>query len=123
MNEALRDQHFERIKDEKARCMYDMLCVACEQRKEGLTDPDQMLVADAAMAEQIKQRLMDDIAARGIGQERTNGRQRYWQENRSVAQLRSYADQQRKQLAELRLTPQSRKAEAIALNDDFDDFE
>ena len=123
MNEALRDQHFERIKDEKARCMYDMLCAACEQRKEGLTDPDQMLVADAAMAEQIKQRLMDDIAARGIGQERTNGRQRYWQENRSVAQLRSYADQQRKQLAELRLTPQSRKAEAIALKDDFDDFE
>lgn len=40
-----------------------------------------------------------------------------------MAQLRSYADQQRKQLAELRLTPQSRKAEAIALNDDFDDFE
>ena len=93
MNDALRDQHFERIKDEKARCMYDMLCAACEQRKEGLTDPDQMLVADAAMAEQIKQRLMDDIAARGIGQERTNGRQRYWQENRSVAQLRRPAAQ------------------------------
>ena len=123
MNEALREQHFDRIKDEKARCMYDMLCAACEQRKEGLTDPDQMLVADAAMAEQIKQRLMDDIAARGIGQERTNGRQRYWQENRSVAQLRLDEVQRRKQLVERRLRPPRRQAEASALDDDFDDFE
>lgn len=122
MNEALRAQHFERITDEKARDMYDYLCDACDQRPGGMTDPDQMLVADVAYAEQIKQRLMDDIAVRGIGKEARNGRQTYWAENKSLAQLRAYCEQQRKQLAELRLTPNARKAAKMDINDEFDDF-
>ena len=122
MNDTLRKEHFLRITDKRARHMYDRLCDACEKRAEGITDPDQMLVADIAYAEQIKQMLMDDIAARGLGQERYNGRQKYWADNKSLVHFRSYCDQQRKQLAELKLTPSSRKAEAVDINDDFDTF-
>ena len=122
MNEELRTRHFERITDEKAQAMYDMLCDACEKRPGGMSDPDQLLVADIAYAEQVKQMLMEDIKTRGLGQERWNGRQKYWQDNKSPAQLRAYCDQQRKQLAELRLTPNGRKAESVDLDDDFDSF-
>lgn len=122
MNEALREEHFQRITDEKAQHMYDYLADACEKRPGGMTDPDQMMVADIAYAEQVKQKFMDDIAERGIGKEVRNGRQTYWQENKSLAQLRAYCEQQRKHLAELRLTPAGRKAAAVEINDDFDDF-
>ena len=123
MNDQLRDEHFERITDERARHVYDYLCDACEKRSDGMTDPDQMLVGDVAFAEQIKGQLMDDIAKRGIGGERSNGRQKYYQENKSLAQFRAYCDQQRKHLAELRLTPNGRKAANVQLDDDFDTFE
>ena len=123
MNEAMRDQHFDRISNEKARAVYDALCDACERRPGGMTDADQMLVGDVAYAEQVKQMLMDDIATRGLGCERWNGRQKYWQENKSPAQLRAYCDQQRKHLAELRLTPNGRKAAPVEISDDFDSFE
>ena len=122
MNEPLRDMHFEKITSEKARRVYDTLCGACDRRMDGMTDADQMLVSDYAYAEQVKEVLMDDIAQRGIGQERHNGRQKYWQDNKSLAHLRSYCDQQRKLLAELRLTPNGRKAESVNIDDDFDSF-
>ena len=122
MNEELREIHFGRITDEKARGVYDMLCDACEKRQDGITDADQMLIHDVAYAEQVKQMLMDDIAERGLGQERYNGRQKYWQENKSPAQFRAYCEQQRKILAELRLTPAGRKAERIEIDDDFENF-
>lgn len=122
MNEELRTRHFERITDEKAMALYDMLCDACEKRPGGMSDPDQMLVADIAYAEQVKQMLMDDIKTRGLGQERWNGRQKYWQDNKSPAQLRAYCDQQRKHLAELKLTPAGRKAASMDIDDGFDDF-
>lgn len=122
MNAALRKEHFQRITDRRARHMYDRLCDACEKRAEGMTEPDQMLVADVAYAEQVKQLLMDDIAERGLGQERYNGRQKYWQENKSPAQLRAYCEQQRKHLGELKLTPCKRLAAAVEIDDDFDTF-
>ena len=122
MNSTLRREHFRRIEDKRARHMYDYLCDACEKRQDGSTDADQMLIHDVAYAEQVKQMLMDDIAERGLGQERYNGRQKYWQENKSPAQFRAYCEQQRKILAELRLTPAGRKAERIEIDDDFDRF-
>lgn len=122
MNEELREEHFRRIADERARRMYDLLCDACEKRSNGMTDADQMLIADVSYAEQVKQMLMDDIAERGLGQERYNGRQKYWAENKSPAQLRAYTEQQRKHLAELRLTPTGRKAATVEIDDDFDKF-
>ena len=73
MNEELKLRHLATITHESAVEMYEKLCAACEQREGGMTDPDQMLVADIARAEQIKQQLLDDIAKRGIGQERSNG--------------------------------------------------
>ncbi|MEG1892239.1 MAG: hypothetical protein RR301_12535, partial [Clostridia bacterium] len=75
-----------------------------------------------AHAEQIKQALLVDIKERGIGKERYNGRQTYWQENKSPAQLRAFAEQQRKHLSELRLTPNSRKAAPVMIDDDFANF-
>ena len=122
MNDELKAVHMQTITHPDAVRMYDVLCAACEMREGGMTDPDQMLVADIARAEQIKQALLDDIAARGIGQERSNGRQRYWAENKSVAQVRAFAEQQRKHLSELRLTPNSRKAAPVMIDDEFAEF-
>lgn len=123
MNDTLKARHLEQIVDPRAREMYEALCAACEAREGGMTDADQMIIADAAQAEQIKQQLQQDIRERGIGSQQHNGRQSYWQDNKSVPQLRAYMDQQRKLLAELRLTPQARKAEQQAFAvDDFDDF-
>lgn len=122
MNNELKAIHMQTIHHTDVRRMYDDLCAACERREGGMTDPDQMLVADIARAEEIKQMLLDDIAKRGIGQERSNGRQKYWAENKSVAQFRACAEQQRKHLAALRLTPDSRKAAAVSVDDEFAEF-
>lgn len=122
MNGQLKREHYQRITEPKARRMYNRLCDACERRQEGMTDADQMLIADVAMAEQIKQALMDDITARGVGCERRNGRQVYWAENKSMSQLRAFSEQQRKHLAELKLTPCKRQAAAIEIDDEFESF-
>ena len=122
MNGQLKREHYQRITEPKARRMYNRLCDACERRQEGMTDADQMLIADVAFAEQIKQALMDDIAARGVGCERRNGRQVYWAENKSISQLRACSEQQRKHMAELKLTPGGRKEKTVEVDDDFDTF-
>lgn len=123
MNFELKEKHFEALKDEKVRGVYLMLCASCDQRDGGMTDADQMLVADYARAEQIKQMAIADIAERGLGEERENGRQSYYCENKSVGILRSYTEQQRKLLAELKLTPSSRKASTVQVSaDEFDEF-
>lgn len=122
MNEKMRKTAWERITDPKARKVYDTLIEACEARAGGLTDPDQMLIADVAYLEQVKEMLQEDIAKRGIGQERRNGRQTYWADNKSLAHYRSSCESQRKLMAELRLTPNARKAEQVSIDDDFDSF-
>lgn len=122
MNIELRAQHMETITDPKAIVIYDMMCDACEKREGGMTDADQMLCADIARAEQIKQMCLADITDRGLGRERSNGRQRYYAENKSCSVLRAFTEQQRKCMAELKLTPGSRKAAGINLEDDFDNF-
>ena len=122
MNTGLKKEHWARITDPDARRMYGRLCDACERRAGGITDADQMIVADICYAEQIKTMLQRDIAERGIGQERYNGRQKYWAENKSLAQLRGFTESQRKLLAELRLTPNGRRAASVEIDDDFDSF-
>ena len=57
MNDELKAVHMQTITHPDAVRMYDDLCAACEMREGGMTDPDQMLVADIARAEQIKQAL------------------------------------------------------------------
>ena len=123
MNTGLKREHFKKITDPIARRMYNRLCDACERRPDGMTDPDQMLVADVAYAEQLKQLLIRDVEERGIGQERRNGRQVYWQENKSPAQLRAYTEQQRKHLGELKLTPAKRQAVTVEIDDEFENFQ
>jgi len=122
MNETLKREHWQRITDKRARRMYERLCDACDRRPEGMTDPDQMMVADVAFAEQVKGLLENDIQERGIGKEVRNGRQTYWADNKSMAHLRAYTETQRKLLAELKLTPNKRKAATVQIDDDFDSF-
>ena len=122
VNEELREKHFAQITDERARDAYDMLCDACDRRPDGLTEADQMMIRDVAYSEQVKGMLMADILERGIGTERYNGRQKYWQDNKSLANYRNFCESQRKLLAELKLTPNSRKAAAVEIDDDFDSF-
>lgn len=122
MNKKMKISHFETLSDPTAQELYERLCQACAEREGGMKDADQMLVADICQAEQIKKSLTDDIAKRGIGQEKYNGRQSYYQENKSLAQLRQFCESQRKGLSELRLTPSSRKAAAVELDDEFAAF-
>ncbi|MBR6571542.1 MAG: P27 family phage terminase small subunit [Clostridia bacterium] len=122
MNTELRTQHMEQITNPVAIRCYDRLCEACASRPEGISDQDQMLIADIANMEQLKQQLFDDIRTRGVVEDWHNGRQRMKRENKSVATARMLMDQQRKHLSELRLTPNSRKAAQVPVNDEFDEF-
>lgn len=123
MNEELKAQHYERITSPEIRKLYDNLCNMCAEREGGLMDSDQMLIRDVCLSEQIKNQLHDDVIKRGVGQDIYNGRQHYHQENKSLAQIRSFTEQQRKLLSELRLTPAARKTATLTITDDFDSFE
>lgn len=122
MNSDLKKIHLKKLTDKDAQSLYDRLCAACEERDGGMTDSDQMIVADVCQAEQIKLLLISDIALRGIGQQRENGRQQYYEENKSLAQFRQFCESQRKGLSELRLTPSSRKAAVVEIDDEFSAF-
>ena len=123
IDESLRKEHFEIIQDDKARKMYDYLCMECEKRTGGMIGADQLLVYDVAYMEQVKTMLRESIAQKGIGKEVRNGRQTYFAENKSLQQFRSYCDQQRKLLSELKLTPTGRKAAESSADDEFDAFD
>ena len=105
-----------------AEKMYDALCAACLKRPEGISDQDQMMVADIANMEILKQQLYEDIRTRGVVEDFRNGRQKLKRDNKSVQGVRMLMDQQRKHLAELRLTPNSRKAAQVPIDDGFEDF-
>jgi len=122
MNTELRTQHMEQITDPVAIRCYDRLCEACASRPEGINDQDQMLIADIATMEQMKQQLFEDIRTRGVVEDWHNGRQRMKRENKSIVTARMLMEQQRKHLSELRLTPNSRKAAPVPVNDEFDEF-
>lgn len=123
MDMTIRDRDFAVITDERARDIYERLCAACDAREGGMTVADQQVIGDYARAEQLKYLLDADILARGIGKERHNGRQSYWEENKSLSRRQATIEQQRKLLAELKLSAQSRKADvAPVVVDDFDEF-
>lgn len=123
MDQVIRERDFRVITDERARDIYDRLCAACDAREGGMTVADQQVIGDYARAEQLKYLLDADILERGIGKERHNGRQTYWEENKSLSRRQATIEQQRKLLAELKLSAQSRKADtAPVVVDDFDEF-
>lgn len=129
MNSELKRAHMQQLTDPDMEQpdaalvqMYESLCAACEKRPEGMNDQDQMMVADITTMEKLKQQLYADIRKRGVVEDFRNGRQRMMRDNKSVQNVRMLMDQQRKHLAELRLTPNSRKAAPVSLDDGFDDF-
>ena len=128
MNADMKQKHMQMLTDENmersviAIGMYESLCAACEKRPEGMSDQDQMLVADIATMEKLKQQLYEDIRKRGVVEDFRNGRQKLKRDNKSVQGVRMLMDQQRKHLAELRLTPNSRKAAQVPIDDGFEDF-
>lgn len=123
MNEELKTLHLQSISHPMAIDAYERLSAACESRAGGMSESEQMLIADYCRAEDVKQLMLADIAKRGLGKEKANGRQSYWQKNESVPGLRAQVEQQRKILNELKLTPASRKLDAVPVeDDDFDKF-
>ena len=122
MNQPLKDRHFEFITSDNARDIYERLAAACEKRAGECDDAAQLLIADYCRNEQLKEMLLSDIQARGLGREVNNYRQKYYKPNESVAHLRSVIEQQRKLLSELKLTPASNKAEQVTINDELQEF-
>lgn len=119
---TLKEMHFAEITSERARALYEKLEAACAARDGACDEATLTLIADAARAEQMKELLQSDIRERGIGKEYSNYRQHYYRPNESVKELRAVMDQQRRILKELRLTPASRNAESVSLDDGFSDF-
>lgn len=123
MNADLREEHFKTLIDPLAKEAYDLLLDACEKREGGATDADQMLIYAYARSEDIKQICIEDMAKNGLGKERYNGRQHYFQENKAIGHERAAAEQQRKILNDLRLTPLARKALPVSIDEDqFENF-
>lgn len=114
----------ESIKAEKARELYAALC-AEYLRVHGVEDiPDSSLalIQDVATMEQIKLRLAEEIASRPVVKIR-NGRQEYEKPNAAIGELSKLAGAQRRNLAELKLTPASRKGITdLPQDDDFSGF-
>ncbi len=112
------------IKEESARKLHEALC-AEYLRVHGVEDiPDSSLalIGDVASMEQIKQRLAEEIASRPVVKVR-NGRQEYEKPNPAISELSRLASAQRRNLAELKLTPASRKGIAdLPQDDDFSEF-
>lgn len=123
VNDELRVDAFEHVTDERARAVYDMLCRACENRDDGMTDADQLLVGDYAYAEQLKRLHREDVLKRGIGKNYSNGRQSYYKENPSIKEIRDQTKLQADILDRLKLSAKARKATPGDIDDDFDTFD
>ena len=122
MDEGMKERHFELITDEHARALYENLCAECARVHGALSLGAQSIVGDIAMMEQEKRRLYEDIAHRGINERVKNGKQDFYRENKSISAARALADQQRKHLNELKLTPASQKTGSASQGDSFEDF-
>ena len=122
MDENMKARHFEMIKDEHARALYESLCAECARAHGALSPGAQSIIGDIAMMEQEKRRLYEDIASRGINVRVKNGKQDFYRENKSIAAARALADQQRRHLNELKLTPASQKTGSASQGDEFEEF-
>lgn len=121
MDEALKARHYELITDTHARALYENLCRECAQIHGSVSLGAQSIIGDIAMMEQEKRRLYEDVAQRGVSERVRNGKQDFYRENKSIAGARALADQQRRHLSELKLTPASQKTVSAGA-DDFEEF-
>lgn len=93
------------------------------ETENNLNDRTILLVDSMALLEQMKHQLLDDLKIRGVVEFFKNGAQEMYRDNKSVDKILKIVEQQRKLLAELRLTPASDKrvSEVVAV-DEFEDF-
>lgn len=125
INEELRRVHLEQFADDPAAVrLYDQLCAVVAARPEGIDDAAQHLVAQVAELERIRSLAREDVNTNGLTKNFTNGRQRLRVDNKSVGLIMKAGEQQRKLMAELRITPASRRdmQQLGMFGDDFDDF-
>lgn len=114
----------EELRDERARSMYTALCEEYMRVHgvEVIPDSSLALLLDICRAEQIKARLQVEIENRPMDHIR-NGRQEYWKPNAAIGEVNKLSSSQRRNLAELKLTPASRKGVTDApVNDDFSSY-
>ncbi len=130
MNDEITTHHLKQITDPAAQALYESLCKQYAKAFETVTDSAEALIYDIALADQIKRRLLQDIEKRGAVEIFRNGRQSVMRENKSVVQTQRLMEQQRRNLAELGLTPGAKRKKEPAGDgdpeddgDDFDKFE
>lgn len=77
-----------------------------------------------SMLENTKQKLLVDIKERGVVEYFVNGSQEMYRDNKSIDKVNKIVEQQRKLLAELKLTPASQKeaVRKVTKGDDFEGF-
>ncbi|HIU45810.1 MAG TPA: P27 family phage terminase small subunit [Candidatus Fimadaptatus faecigallinarum] len=120
---VLRSEHIARFADEKYVAMYDALCEQLCRTVGAVSTAMQNIVADIVYLEQTKETLIADIRQNGVTRKSYNGRQYYYQENKSVGQYKTVTEQQRKLYAELKLTPASTGMQiASTIQDEFNAF-
>jgi len=106
--------------DSSAQAYYDALCVECQKVQAPSLISD-MMIADAVRLERLKTMLDSDIQLRGAGYDKHNGRQTYYQDNKSVPLLLKTMEQQRKLFERLGLV--QRDPDRPKVNDDGSDFD
>lgn len=107
--------------DELLNGLYENL-VAMVTEKFGIPDGTQRVrISDYVRLESIKGKLIADIESRGVGRTETNGRQRYWKDNKSIGLLLKYMSQQQSILKSLGLGGVEPDADADEDDDGFDD--
>ena len=107
------------LQDEKAKRLYTALCEEYLRTHgvEEIPDSSIALLTDIATMEQIKGKLLKEIENRPMDHIR-NGRQEYWKPNGAIGEVNRLVSSQRRNLAELKLTPASRKGSIDAPTDD-----
>lgn len=107
------------LQDEKAKRLYMALCEEYLRTHgvEEIPDSSMALLTDIATMEQIKSKLLKEIENRPMDHIR-NGRQEYWKPNGAIGEVNRLVSSQRRNLAELKLTPASRKGSIDAPTDD-----
>lgn len=114
----------EKFATERANAMYGAICDEYK-RVHGvgeIPDSSQAMIEDICTMEDIKQRLLEEIARKPIEHVR-NGRQEYHKPNGAISEVNRLISSQRRHMAEMKLTPASRKAQTDdQREDDFTAF-
>lgn len=104
--------------------LYCELCSELEQRMGRSAEPSEVVrLTDYVRLERLKRLADADIASRGMGRTETNGRQRYWKDNKSCVLILKYMEQQAKILKALGLTGSETEADGGGDDDAVDDFD